>query len=107
MTDLPVRSTRAAPAGAATSPFFPTLVNLPPSMTKAPSSMTVPSPVITLAPWNTVASLCPARSARGVSGDEHADRSRHAATRKQADVPFGRHMVKPVRKLMGLDGDTI
>jgi Family of unknown function (DUF6152) len=58
MTDLPVRSTRAAPAGAATSPLFPTLVNLPPSMTKAPSSMAVPSPVITLAPSNSVASPC-------------------------------------------------
>ena len=50
MTVLPARSIRAAPGGACTSPFRPTLVIFPFSTTNAEFSMLLPSPTISRDP---------------------------------------------------------
>ena len=75
MTVLPVRSTRAAPSGACTSPRRPTEVNLPSCTTNAESSMGgASSPVISRAPSNKVA-------LRAAAGGWLAGGAAHAATK--------------------------
>ena len=79
MTVLPVRSTRAAPAGTRTSPLRPTCVNRLFSTMNAEFSMgALPSLVMSRAPSNTVTPVGGAwASARGEQAEA---RHRHAAT---------------------------
>src|SRR5579871_608589 len=64
ITVLPVRSTRLAPGGTASSPFRPTAVNCVSATTNAEFSMVLPSPAMSLAPSKTVTvpgGVCPHR----------------------------------------------
>ena len=79
MTVLPVRSTRIAPAGGTSSPFFPTRVKVPFSTRNAESGIgALPSPTISCAPSNKTA-LPVAAGGWFAGGDEQAASRRSAA----------------------------
>src|SRR5512143_3520148 len=94
ITVFPVRSTRAAPAGAATFPLRPTAVILAFSIRNAEFSMgTLPSPVMSRAPSNSVAE---------VSGGCAAGREQAAVSRKQQESTVTNRIQAPLYTRLAL-----
>src|SRR5437764_688877 len=74
ITVRPVRSTRAAPAGAATAPFCPTAVIRPSRTTNAPFSIgALASPMISRAPSYTTVPTLPRDCVEAVIDAAHAN----------------------------------
>src|SRR5690348_10228159 len=93
ITVLPVRSTCAAPAGLRTCPRRPTCANCVFSITNAESSITLPSPVMSRAPSNTVPPVCARRPPEKLANKR---KTSHVKTRIPPP-PVGEDALRPAQ----------